>query len=409
MTIANTINNYMDKYTKTYAFSGNIMATKDGDVIYEKSYGHANIEHEILNNDTTKFRLWSITKQFTAAAILLLEERGFLKTDDLISKYLDGFDKRITIHQLLNHTSGIFNYSSEENSHEVFQKLDHKEDDLMSMFSKRPLESAPGDTWNYCNTGYYILGKLIEELSGETLDQFLQINIYKPLNMTNTGLDNGKELINNKATGYYLDGDDLIHCNYINMKLMYASGGMYSTASDLNIWSNALMNSEIISEESYEKMTTAYKGNYGYGLYVNKDKNRISHGGGCEGFLTELHMYKESKISIIILSNYGFTAAFDLCEVVASIIKGETVEEPLKSPKIESGLSDDFIGLYKELDFTLEVIKTESGYRLIMDGETNLLAHAVSQDTLRHNWIDEEYNFEKAEDGTISIWGVDKV
>ena len=156
-------------------------------------------------------------------------------------------------------------------------------------------------------------------------------------------------------------------------------------------------------------MTTTYKGNYGYGLYVNKDKNRISHGGGCEGFLTELHMYIESKISIIVLSNYGFTAVFDLCETVASIINGDKVEEVSKPVKIENGLSDEFVGLYKESDFTLEVIQTESGYHLIMDGKTNLLTHAVSHDTLRHDWIDEEYNFEKSDDGTLSIWGVDKV
>jgi len=404
------INNYFDEYAKMWAFSGSISAVKDGEVVFENSYGYSNIEHKIDNQSDTRYRIWSITKQFTAAAILLLEERGLLKVEDFINDYFDSeFDSRITIHHLLNHTSGIFNYSDMEKSHEEFQRHEHTQSELLEMFSKKELDFEPGEGWNYSNSGYYVLGMLIERLSGMSYGAFLEENIFAPLNMRGTGVDDGKTLIENKATGYYLDKENLIHCNYINMELMLSSGAMYSTITDLQKWSSGLMNEKVISSASLKKMTTAYKGNYGYGLFINEGQGRVSHGGGCEGFLTELHMYKEKGLSIAILSNYGFTAVYKLCEVLAAMIQGQDCEKLEKPKEIANGLSDEYIGIYEEEDFKLEVIKTEVGYTLIMDNVTHLPSYATAENTLHHSWIDEDYTFEKDDKNEISIWGVAKI
>jgi CubicO group peptidase (beta-lactamase class C family) len=192
----------------------------------------------VKNTTETKYKLWSITKQFTAAAILLLEERGLLKVEDNLDKYFPGlnFNSQITIHHLLTHTSGIFNYSSLPDSHRTFQRLNHEKSELMQLFASKPLDFEPGTQWNYCNSGYYILGMLIEKLSGRSYSEFLIENILSPLGMLNTGVDDERTIILNKAAGYYLNGNDLIHCNYVNMNLMLSSGGMYSTVGDLLIW-----------------------------------------------------------------------------------------------------------------------------------------------------------------------------
>jgi len=391
-----------------HAFSGNVIVSKGEDVLFEKSYGFSNIEHNVLNEPDTKFRIWSITKQFTAVGILLLEEKGMLNTEDFLVKYFEGFDSRITLHHLLNHSSGIFNYSDDEQSHETFQRMSHKSADLLKLFKGRALDFDPGTDWNYSNTGYYLLGQIIEKVTGKSFVEFINDSIVKPLGLTGTGVDDGKKLLQKKAVGYYLNNDELINCNYIDMKLMSSSGGMYSTTSDLIKWSNALKTNSLISKKSIDKMMKPYNGDYGYGLFINSSKARVSHGGGCEGFLSELHMYNDG-LSIAVLSNYGFTAVFDICENLADIFREVDYSKPSKPKKIENGLSNDFLGSYREPDFTLDVIKTASGYNLIMDGKTTLKAYASSNDTLVHDWIDERYVFDKSEDGNISIWGVDKV
>jgi CubicO group peptidase (beta-lactamase class C family) len=158
--VSDKIDEYLELYTKLWAFSGSIAAVKDGKILFRKAYGYANIEHKVENTTETKYKIWSITKQFTAAAILILEERGFLRVEDSLKKYfpdLGELNPQITIHHLLTHTSGIFNYSNLPNSHKVFQRMHHEKENLIKMFASKPLDFEPGTQWNYSNTGYYLL------------------------------------------------------------------------------------------------------------------------------------------------------------------------------------------------------------------------------------------------------------
>jgi CubicO group peptidase (beta-lactamase class C family) len=415
MGIEYKINKYMEAYTKLWAFSGTIAAIKDGEIIFNKAYGYANIEHKVKNTIDTKYRIWSITKQFTAAAILILEERGLLRVEDSFKKYFPEYtelDSNITIHHLLTHTSGIFNYSNLPDSHRTFQRIHHEKSDLMKMFTERALDFEPGTKWNYSNTGYYLLGMLVEKLSGKSYSEFLTENIFLPLGMFNTGVDDEKKIIENKASGYYLNGNDLIHCNYINMNLILSSGAMYSTAGDLLIWDQALKENRLLSRKSMEKMNTQYKNNYGYGVFIDTYNNRsvINHNGGCEGFLAEIQRYVDDNFAVVVLSNYGFTAVHKLCTNIAAIALDDKDDMPAKPERFSLNpvILESYMGVYEETGLKLELKKEEVNISLIINDEYVLPAYPISEDTFHHTWIDEDYTITKDDDGQKSLWGVKK-
>ncbi|MCL2592542.1 MAG: beta-lactamase family protein, partial [Defluviitaleaceae bacterium] len=269
--IEKQMNEYMEKYLSLYPFSGSIAAIYKGEIVFNKAYGLASIELDVPNTPQTKHKIWSVTKQFTAAAILMLEERGLLKVEDNLKKYFPdcvALDECITIHHLLTNTSGLFNYANLENSHEIFYRIPLKTEDLLKQFTQTPLDFEPGTQYNYSNTGYWFLGKLIERISGIRYTQYMLDNIFSPLKMHNTGVDTDLAIVKGLATGYYLNLNDFIRCGYVNMDLMSSSGGIYSTAEDLLKWHMALMGDKILSRKSISRMNTNYMNNYGYGVEV---------------------------------------------------------------------------------------------------------------------------------------------
>lgn len=414
--IKNKIEEYLEKYIKLWAFSGSIAAIKNGEIVFSKAYGYANIEHSVKNTPQTKYKIWSITKQFTAAAVLMLEERGLLKVEDSLKKHFPEWgdlDPRVTIHHLMTNTSGIFNYSNLPDSHVTFQRMHHKKEDLIKLFTSKPLEFEPGTQYRYSNTGFYLLGMLIEKLSGMSYSEFLNENIFKPLGMYNTGVDNEKDIVENKASGYYLNGNSLIHCQYINMNLILSSGSIYSTAEDLLKWHAALSGEKLLTKSSIEKMNTPFLNNYGYGVEISNIGNRrvVHHNGGCEGFLAEIHRYLDDDFAVVVLSNYGFTAVYNLCKAVAAMALGDDYSAPEKPeafPMSEETLKS-YLGVYGGDGFKLELKKHKENIQLIIDDEYVLPVYPISENVFHHTWIDEEYAFTKDEEGALYLWGVKKV
>jgi CubicO group peptidase (beta-lactamase class C family) len=280
------------------------------------------------------------------------------------------------------------------------------------MFTSTPLDFEPGTKWNYTNSGYYLLGMLIEKLSGETYSEFLNNNIFTPLGMINTGVDDENKIIENKATGYYLNGNELTNCLYVNMNLILSSGAMYSTIGDLIIWDQALNNDKFLSRRSIEKMNTQYKNNYGYGVSINMNGNRkvVHHNGGCEGFLTEIHRYVDDDFAVVVLSNYGFTAVNKLCKVIASIAFGDKYEMPTKPEVFPlcSNILESYLGVYEEIGIRLELKKDKDDILLIIDDEYILPVYPIGENVLHHTWIDEEYTFTKDDEGQLCLWGIKK-
>lgn len=319
----------VQSYVSGHKFMGTVLVASGGQVILDKAYGFANLEWDVPNTTDAKFRLGSVTKQFTAASILLLEERGKLTVNDPVKKYMPdapaAWDK-VTIFHLLTHTSGIPDFTgfSDYRKIEPFATTPEK---LVALFRDKPLDFQPGDKWSYDNSGYVLLTYLLEKISGESYEKFVRENIFTPLGMTNTGYDSNSAIIHHRAAGYSPGRGGVENAGYINMTIPQGAGALYSTTGDLLKWEQGLFGGKVLKPASLDQMTTPFKQNYAFGLMVETvgGHKRISHGGGIEGFNTELAYYPDDKLTVIVLANLNGPEAGDIAAKLAAVEHGETV------------------------------------------------------------------------------------
>lgn len=309
------IDELMKQYNSYGQFNGSVLVSENGRIILKKGYGFANMEWKIPNEPDTKFRLGSITKQFTATLILQLVEQGKVKLDGKITDYLTDYRKdigdRVTIHQLLNHTSGIPSYTSQPGFFENVSRNPFTVTDFVKKYCSGDLEFEPGSKFAYNNSGYFLLGAIVEKVSGKTYDQALKDNIFGPLGMKNSGYDDHGPLIEKRATGYSKRGSGYVNSPYLDMSIPYAAGSLYSTVEDLYLWDQALYGDKVLSAASKDLMFKPYLDNYGYG-FIMRDASlsdgstrvpTISHGGGINGFNTLLTRVTPQKHLVILLDN----------------------------------------------------------------------------------------------------------
>ena len=320
------VQSYVDKHQ----FMGTVLVARDGQVLFSKGYGFANLEWNIPNTPNTKFRLGSVTKQFTAASILMLEERGKLSTGDPVKKHLPdapaAWDK-ITIAHLLSHTAGLPNFTAFPD----YQKLEPfatTPAELVARFRDKPLDFEPGEKWSYSNSGYVLLSYLIEKISGEKYEKFVRDNIFTPLGMKDSGYDSNSAVIPHRASGYVSSPNGFENAGFIHMSVPQGAGALYSTTEDLLKWEQGLFGGKLLKAASLEKMTTPVKNNYAFGLQVDAAGGRkvIDHGGGIEGFNTELEYFPEDKLTVVVLGNVNGAAPGDIARKLASVTHGETVK-----------------------------------------------------------------------------------
>ena len=323
----------MDAIVRSHAegktFMGAVLVARDGNVLLSKGYGQANLEWQIPNTPTTKFRLGSLTKQFTAAAVLLLEERGKLKTDDLVKVHMPDAPAAwsgITIFHLLTHTSGIPNFTALPEYRQM-QPFDTPVVEIVARTRDKPLEFVPGERMNYSNSGYVLLGYLIEKISGQSYAQFVTENIFTPLGMKDSGYDSNAAVIAHRASGYTPGPNGPVNAGFIHMSIPHAAGALYSTAEDLLRWQQGLFGGRILSAGSVQKMTTPFKNDYALGVAVTAvdGRRRISHSGGIEGFNTSLAYYPESKVVVLALANLNGPAADQIAAQLGKSAHGEPV------------------------------------------------------------------------------------
>lgn len=334
-------------------FMGAVLVARGSDILLDKGYGFADLEWNVANTPTTKFRLGSITKQFTAASILLLEERGKLSVNDPVKKYMPdapaAWDK-VTIFNVLTHTSGIPSFTSfpDYASLEAFPTTPKA---LVARFKDKPLDFQSGEKWSYSNSGYVLLGYLIETISGEPYAKFVQDNIFTPLGMKDSGYDSNSAIIPRRAMGYSPSPDGLVNTGYINMTVPFSAGGLYSTTEDLLRWEQGLFGGKLLSPASLQKMTTPFKNDYAFGLGVRTANGRkvIGHNGGIEGFNTVMAYYPEDKLTVIVLANENGTASEEIAADLGKLAEGENVLLPSerKEIKIDPKIFDAYVGYYQ--------------------------------------------------------------
>jgi CubicO group peptidase (beta-lactamase class C family) len=326
------IEQIVQAYVADHKFMGTVLIAKDDKVLFDKGYGYANLEWQIPNTPDTKFRLGSVTKQFTAASILLLEERGKLKTDDPVKKYLldapAAWDK-ITIYHLLTHTSGIPSFTGFP-EYPDFEKKPATPEELVKRFADKPLEFEPGSKFKYSNSGYLLLGYLIDKISGETYPQFVKKNIFVPLGMADSGYDLNATVIARRASGYTPapPNGEIQNTGYIDMTIPYSAGALYSTTRDLLKWERGLYGGKVLQAPSLKKMTTPFKDNYACGLFISNANGhrKVDHGGGIEGFNTEVAYYPDDRLAVIVLANLNGGAPDEIANQAAIVEFGGRVE-----------------------------------------------------------------------------------
>lgn len=300
-------------------FSGSVLVAENGKVIFKKGYGMANIEWNIPNEPDTKFRIGSITKQFTSMLILQLVEQGKIDLEGKLSDYLPYYRKdtgeEVTIHQLLTHSSGIPSYTSLPNFFEEISRNPYPVKEFIQKYCSGDLEFKPGSKFNYNNSGYFILGAIIEEITGKTYEEVLKEKILDPVGIKGTGYDHHNTIIENRAIGYQKTLDGYENSPYLDMSLPYAAGSLYSTVEDLYLWDQALYTEKLLSKKMKDQMFNghikALGQSYGYGWVIGKKKlpeskeelSTISHGGGINGFNTLIERHVDEKHLVVLFNN----------------------------------------------------------------------------------------------------------
>jgi CubicO group peptidase (beta-lactamase class C family) len=374
-------------------FNGSALVAENGKITYKGAFGMADMEWGIPNTPDTKFRLGSITKQFTATLILQLVEQGKIKLDGKVSDYLPDYRKdigdKVTVHHLLTHTSGIPSYTSQPGFFENVSRNAYKVTDFVKQFASGNLEFEPGSKFSYNNSGYFLLGAIVEKVTGKSYEQALKENILDPAGMKNTGYDHYGTILPKRAAGYVKTADGYNNAPYLDMSIPYAAGSMYSTVEDLYLWDQALYTDKVLSAQSKELMFKPFLSDYAYGWGVvnasfkinDQPVQIIQHGGGINGFATTIARFPKEKNLIVLLDNTGQNVG-RLSEKITSILYNQPYEPPkmsivsalestIKEKGIEAGIAQ-----YRELkakqaatyDFAEEELN-RVGYDLMRDGK----------------------------------------
>ncbi|HEY6369991.1 MAG TPA: serine hydrolase [Candidatus Sulfotelmatobacter sp.] len=396
-------------YVDAKQFMGSVLVARDGKIILDRGYGSANLEWDVPNSPASKLRLGSLTKQFTAACILLLEERGKLKVEDPVKKYMPdapaAWDK-VTIFHLLTHTSGIPSFTGfpEYASTEAIATTPEK---LVARFRGKPLEFQPGEKWNYSNSGYVLLGYLIEKISQQSYKEFVQENIFNPLGMKDSGYDSHSEVILHRASGYAPGPKGPTNAGYVDMSIPLSAGALYSTTEDLLRWEQGLMGGKLLSAASLQKMTTPFKNDYAFGLGVRTANGHkvIEHGGGIEGFNTDLAYYPEDKLTVVVLANLNGDAPEAIAGKLAAVAQGETVLLPSerKEVTVPPAVLEKYVGTYELMPNFNLVMTVEGGHLMTQaTGQEKFPLFAESETKFFLKVVDAEVEFIKNDTGEVT-------
>ncbi|MBE2207339.1 MAG: serine hydrolase [Saprospiraceae bacterium] len=316
------------------------IVAKGDQVLYRKAFGMAHLELDVPMKPEHVFRIGSITKQFTGAAILKLEEAGKLSVQDDITKYLPDYPTqghKITIEHLLTHTSGIRSYTDMPEFGSVM-RTDKSPEEFIAFFKDQPMDFAPGEKWQYNNSGYFLLGVIIEKVSGMPYDKYIEETFFKPLGMSHSHYGHNAPVFKNRVAGYTLSNDGVVNCDLLSMDLPYAAGSLLSNVDNLYTWYRAVMSGKVLSKKSMEKAHTAYKLNdekatqYGYGWFLGdvQGSPTIEHGGGINGFITaSIYLPKEQVFVAVFSNNEGNSP-----DVAARKIAGLAIGKPYEWTKI---------------------------------------------------------------------------
>jgi CubicO group peptidase (beta-lactamase class C family) len=396
----------LNAYNKLNEFNGTSLITQNGKILLDKGYGFKNVETKEINIPNTIFQIGSITKQFTSTIILKLEERKKLKLTDKLSKYFPDFPNgnEITIFHLLTHTSGIYNYTNDVEFMKSEAVKPANEEKMLAVFKDKKLDFTPGSQYSYSNSGYMLLGYIIQKVTKQPYEKVVKEYIFDPLKMNNSGFDFVHLNDNNKATGYFTISDkNSIKAELVDPSVSFAAGAIYTTTADLLKWHNGILNNTIVKRASIEKAFTPHKNHYGFGWIIDSinTKRITTHGGGIFGFNANIARVEQDNVCIILLNNVGNPKLEGITKDIFAIL----YDKPYKIPEskaeiiVSPEILNKYVGTYEVVpEFKIEV-NVENG---------QLIAQATGQPKFELFAQKENYFFLKAVEAEVEFLSNDK-
>ncbi len=362
----------LKQYTKQNSFNGVVLIAQKGKILLEKGYGYKNAVAKTLNDSNTVFQIGSITKQFTSAIILQLQEQHKLSLQDKLSKYIPAYPKgdSITIENLLTHTSGVYNYTNGEEYVKNNSTRPARPNELIESFKNKPFDFSPGTEYRYSNSGYVLLGYIIEKVTGKSYFTVVRENIFIPFKMTHSGFDFSNLKSANKATGYFKLSEKITKpATIVDSSQSYAAGSIYTTVGDLYKWDRALYTNSIIHDSSLQKTFTPYKANYGYGWVIDSSygKKVVMHSGEISGFTSFFARIPADEICIILLDNKSSSGLAKIAENINSILNQQPYDypKPHKEINVDSFILKQYIGQYQLASNFIITISLEDGQLML--------------------------------------------
>jgi CubicO group peptidase (beta-lactamase class C family) len=413
-TPAEKMDELITAYTRSYKFNGTVLVARGGKIIFERGYGFKNAKDSTKNDVNTIYQLGSITKQFTAAAILKLAEQKKLSTDDRLSKYFPGYPggDSITLKHLLTHSSGIYNYTEDQ----AFMKSEavkpSTKEKMIAMFRDHSLNFSPGSNYSYSNSGYLLLGYIIEQVTGKSYEKFIRELIIVPLKMNHTGFDFTNLKSPDKATGYtMLNQLARIPGGIVDSSVSFAAGALYSTVGDLLKWHAGLQENKIISKASIEAAFTPYKSKYGFGWSIDTlyGKRTVEHGGGIFGFNTYISRVPSDNVVVIILNNMNVGGLENIAHSLLAISFDQPYEIPKEKTEVtvDPGVLAQYVGEYEFAPgFTVKISLVNNKLKVQATGQGAYDLFAESDHEFFMKIIEAKATFVKGPDGKVEklLW-----
>lgn len=413
LSFAQAISAKLDEFLASYArqnkFNGTALVAQKGKILLEKGYGLKDAALSSMDDVNTIYQIGSVTKQFTSAIILGLQEQKKMSVKDKLSKYFPDFPNgdKITVENLLTHTSGIYNYTND--SKFMADEITHAytRDRMIALFKDKPLDFEPGSKWSYSNSGYMMLGYIIEKVTGKPYEQLVHETILQPLHMDHTGFDFTHLKSTDKAIGYLvLDNSNKAIAPIVDSSVSFAAGALYSTVGDLYKWERSIYSNTVLKPESWKIAFTPFMNKYGYGWFMDSLFGRpvIRHGGGIHGFNSNLLRIPQDEIAIILLNNKNNGQLDEITKGLAAIVLGEKYE--LLKERVSITVKDSILQLYAgeyELSPVFKItVRFENGaLKGQATGQPAFDMYAEKENLFFLKAVDAQVEFFKGADGKI--------
>jgi|SRR5688500_18633430 len=355
-------------YAQLKDFNGSVLVAQKGNILLEKGYGYKDVTQKTKVDANSLYQYGSVTKQFTAALIMYLQEKGKLSIEDKLSKYFPDlpFADSVTIYNLLTHTSGIFNYTNNPEFMKTEAVKPADKEKIITLFKNKPLEFTPGSKFNYSNSGYSLLGYIIEKASGKPYESLMREVILKPSGMQTAGFDFTNHHSIDKTTGYnFIKGDKFEAAGIVDSSVAYSAGSLYGSVKDLYAWHQAVQKNKLLTPESWQKMYTPFHSKYAFGWQIDTvyGKQVAEHGGGIFGYTSMLKRFPKDDVLIVVLSNNSSPRSQELASKLAALVFQQPVEWPVKRVfvQVPEETLKAYVGDYELRPNFIVVITLEDG------------------------------------------------